>query len=302
MDITIGICSRNRCDILEKTLLSLCDQTIGPDRFEVALVDDGSTDNTRAMVEKLNVPYQLNYIYQDHAGLATARNTGILNSSGDLILYIDDDVLAHPELLLEHYKTHQTADRIVCNGWVNHVTEAVRPENPEFTMADISTSFFWTSNVSVKRKHLLEAGCFDEDFTEYGWEDQEVGLRLMAIGLTKKNNYNAIGFHVKKIPTYANIAGAINQAHAKARSALIYIQKHPRLRTRLATGAHPPRLAWAMFTNIGGYLERYLEHQLELKTDEDPATVNLSKHQQWCLKNLSTVHYFKSLMLGKTHV
>lgn len=298
MDLTVGLCSRNRKEVLQKVLLSLTDQTVSPDRYEVVLVDDGSTDGTGEMARSLDLNYQLVYRRQPHSGLATARNTGIAASSGEVVLYIDDDVLADPKLLEEHIKSHSRFDKCVVNGWVNHVTEPVRPPKPKFTMADISTSFFWTSNVSVKRKHLLEAGTFDEDFTEYGWEDQELGLRLMALGLKTRNNYKAIGYHVKRPPRYTNVEGALAQAEAKARSALIYIRKHPRMRTRFSTATHPPRVAWARICDTGGFLERYCRRVLKLDQPGPPPDEPLDSRGIWCLRNLCTIHYFRTLRRG----
>jgi len=300
MEITVGLCSRNRHATLEKVLLSLVDQTLSPDRFEVVLVDDGSTDSTQAMVRQIRreVSYSLSYLWQPHSALAAARNTGIRAARGEVMLYIDDDVLAHPNLLEEHLKIHRQYEKCVCNGWVNHITEDVRPAHPKFTAADISTSFFWTSNVSVKLRHLKEAGLFDEDFKEYGWEDQELGLRLMAIGLKKRNNYKAIGFHIKRPPNRGQIQGALAQARAKARSARIYIQKHPRLRSRLSTGLHPPRLAVARFCNLGGLWEAYLRSQLGLSQSgptQGPDSTPLTPHQVYCLRELATVEYFRVL-------
>ena len=298
-DLTVGMCSRNRQGIFEKTLRSLTDQTWPADRFQVVVVNDGSTDGTAEMLEKIapELPYPLVVCHQPHSGLATARNTGIRASSGWVMLYIDDDVLADPRLIEEHLNIHRAHDKIVCNGWVNHVTEPVRPEKPTFTMADISTSFFWTSNVSVKLEHLIEAGMFDEDFKEYGWEDQELGLRLMELGLTKKNNYKAIGFHVKAPPKPTNIQGAIAQAEAKARTALVYISKHPRHRSRFATGLHAPRLAWAAFSNMGGLLERRCRYELS-GLDPQDSSITLTSKQAWCLKQLCTIHYFRVLRQG----
>lgn len=297
IEITIGICSRNRASTLEHVLLSLRDQTLAAEHFEVVLVDDGSTDDTSAMVQRIRpqLNYDLCYLWQPHSALAAARNTGIRAARGKIMLYIDDDVLAHPRLLAEHLKIHTQFDRCVCNGWVNHIAQAVRPEQPKFTAADISTSFFWTSNVSVKLAHLKEAGCFDEDFKEYGWEDQELGLRLMAIGLKKHNNYQAIGFHIKKPPTQASISSTLEQARAKARSARIYISKHPRLRSRFSTGAHPPRLALANLINLGGWWERYLRRQLPLRVDPQ---IPLTAYQAWCLRELATIEYFRTLQGG----
>ena len=299
-EITVGLCSRNRKETLKLVLESLADQSIHPDRYEVVLIDDGSTDGTDEMAKTLDVPYRLTYGYQPHSALATARNHGIRLSKGEVMLYIDDDVLADHHLLEEHLRSHDQYQQCVVNGWVNHVETAEIPDKPKFTMADISTSFFWTSNVSVRVDDLYRAGLFDESFKEYGWEDQELGLRLMAIGLVRKTNYRAIGYHIKKPPTGANVEGALRLAEAKARTALHYIKLHPRQRTRFSTGTYPPRLAWASFTNIGGFLERYCRSKLGVaETTETKPGEPLTSHQRWCLKQLSTVHYFRQLRKGE---
>lgn len=302
IEVSVGLCSRNRHQTLREVLLSLCDQSLEPERFEVVLVDDGSLDATREMVQALRsqLPYALTYLWQSHSGLAAARNTGIRAARGEIMVYIDDDVLAHPQLLSEHLKVHRRHPHCVCNGWVNHVSEAVRPSAPRFTPADISTSFFWTSNVSVRVKHLKQAGLFDEDFREYGWEDQELGLRLMALGLRKQNNYQAIGFHIKRPPTRAAIPTTLAQAAAKARSARIYVAKHRRLRSRFSTGMHPPRMALARLANLGGAWERHLRSRLGVSSEgELLESVDLdrplTKLEQHWLKELATVVYFRGL-------
>ena len=299
-EITVGLCSRNRKETLKLVLESLADQSIHPDRYEVVLIDDGSTDGTDEMARTLDVPYRLTYGYQPHSALATARNHGIRLSKGEVMLYIDDDVLADHHLLEEHLRAHDQYQQCVVNGWVNHVETAEIPDKPKFTMADISTSFFWTSNVSVRVDDLYRAGLFDESFKEYGWEDQELGLRLMAIGLVRKTNYRAIGYHIKKPPTGANVEGALRLAEAKARTALHYIKLHPRQRTRFSTGTYPPRIAWASFTNLGGFLERYCRSKLDVaETAETKPGQPLTSHQRWCLKQLSTIHYFRQLRKGE---
>ena len=87
-EISVGICSRNRKGTLKLVLESLADQSIHSERYEVVLIDDGSTDGTREMIEELDVPYRLTYGYQKHSALATARNHGIRLSRGEVMLYI----------------------------------------------------------------------------------------------------------------------------------------------------------------------------------------------------------------------
>lgn len=112
---------------------------------------------------------------------------------------------------------------------------------PKFTHADISTSFFWTSNVSVRRKYLMEAGLFDEDFTEYGWEDIEFGHRLKRLGLTRKYNPKALVYHFKKKWRASDLPRLCKQAQSSGRSAVIYVSKRPCLSARMSTGMFPLR-------------------------------------------------------------
>lgn len=298
VNISVQICTHNRKQVLRAVLESLVDQTLPPDRFELVLVDDGCTDGTREMVEGLDLPYPVTYLRQDHSGLATARNTGLRASRGRIILYIDDDVLADPRLLEEHVVSHARHDRCVVNGWVNHVEEPRRPERREFQMADVSTSFFWTSNVSVQRRHLFEAGMFDEDFKEYGWEDQEVGLRLMALGLKARNNYRAVGYHVKRPPLRQDLERILAQSEAKGRTAVLYINKHPRLRTRMSTGIHPPRLAVDRVARLGGWLETLCRKRLErpgLGPEDE-----LRGLDAWCVRQLATLRYYDAIRATRT--
>ncbi|GMU55072.1 MAG: hypothetical protein AMXMBFR33_42180 [Candidatus Xenobia bacterium] len=298
IEISVVLCSYNRIASLEKVLLSLTDQTLPADQFEVVVVDDGSTDGTSQRVQSLDLPYRLVLRTQANQGLATARNTGIMAASGWVVLFIDDDVLADRRLLAEHLRSHFKHPKAVVNGWVNHVETPVRPEKRRFTMADISTSFFWTSNVSVKREHLLAAGLFDEEFKEYGWEDQELGLRLMALGLQARNNYKAVGYHVKSPPQTTDVQGMLRQAEAKARTALLYIKKHPRLRSRFATGIHPPRLAVYRMSTVGGLLEKFCRSQLELDRGDPNGKRPLNPLQKWCARELATIHYFRTISQG----
>ncbi len=299
-EISVQICSHNRKDVLKIVMESLADQTLDKDKYELVLVDDGSTDGTEEMVKEMmeKVPYHIEFCrHEKNAGLATARNTGLRAARGHVILYIDDDVIADPHLLEEHVKTHKTCEKCVMNGWVNHVKEARRPEKPVFNKADISTSFFWTSNVSVKRHHIIEAGMFDEDFKEYGWEDQEIGLRLMALGLKNIRNYKAIGFHVKKDPLRGNLDRMLAQAEAKGRTAALYVSKHPRMRTRFSTGIHAPRLAVYKFTKMGNWLETLCKARLNRPALKDDSP--LLGFDAWCARQLSTIHYFGAIENAK---
>jgi len=241
--ISVQICSYNRRELLRRSLEALFRQDIPPSDYEIVLVDDGSTDGTAEMARSLAAPCRLKVLTKPNGGLARARNLGIKNAEGEIILFMDDDTFADPALLREHLATHAECPKCVVIGWVNHISE-LDPKGPrKVKLADLSNSFFWTSNVSVRKKYIYEAGLFDEEFTEYGWEDLELGYRLKKLGLERRINPRAIVSHYKRPRTKHDLPGAIRQAAASGRSALIYIRKRPGLRSRLATGITWPRMA-----------------------------------------------------------
>jgi glycosyltransferase involved in cell wall biosynthesis len=265
--------------MLLKALDALFHQTLPVDDYEVVLIDDGSSDGTRAAVEALQPPCKFTYAYQDNSGLAKGRNHGIRKASGDVILFMDDDTVAHPDLLKEHVEWHEKYPRHVIRGWVNHTEDVTQQTRPKFTMADISTSFFWTSNVSVSRQALLDAGLFDEAFKEYGWEDLELGMRLKALGLRKKNNNRAIVYHLKPHWKSQDVPRMVRQAQAKARTAVIFLKKHPRWRVKLATGIDPLRFGLHSLLTAGGWFEDACRRMVE-KSEGELTGMQLMAAQQ----------------------
>lgn len=90
--VSVVIATRNRSQWLENTIGSLTKQTRLPD--EIIIVDNASTDDTRAVVHKLQKKLPLRYIYEAKKGIPYARNCGVQAASGDLIVFIDDDAIA----------------------------------------------------------------------------------------------------------------------------------------------------------------------------------------------------------------
>ncbi len=97
--ISAVICTRNRATCLNKAIQSLVDQTLPQEQYEIIVVDNGSTDNTKAIIEGFEHFENLRYIYEPVLGLSQARNTGWQNACGKYVAYIDDDAIACPEWL-----------------------------------------------------------------------------------------------------------------------------------------------------------------------------------------------------------
>jgi glycosyltransferase involved in cell wall biosynthesis len=258
-----------------------------PSDYEIVMVDDGSTDGTGDMVREMQLPCHLEYVYKDHAGLAAGRNAGIRKARGPIILFIDDDTIAHPSLLREHWRMHQRRADTIVMGWVNHVESLDAIGRPRFTAADISTHNFWTSNVSVPKRCLEAAGMFDEDFTEYGWEDVELGYRLRRLGIRRVFSPGAIVYHCKPRWTVSDLPSLIRRAGSSGRSAVVYVRKHPCLRARMSTGVFRARLALdRVLRPTSGFCERVATRAKRPR---------LSGLRLFCARMLVSFHYFQAV-------
>jgi len=98
--VSVVVCTHNRAELLAEALASLVAQTLDPTTYEVIVVDNASTDGTRAVVEGCSsrLP-QVRYCLEERLGLSHARNRGWLEARGDYVGYLDDDAKAPPEWL-----------------------------------------------------------------------------------------------------------------------------------------------------------------------------------------------------------
>jgi glycosyltransferase involved in cell wall biosynthesis len=102
IEISVNLATHNRADYLESCLVSLCQQTISPDRYEICVVNNACTDTTPETVEAVAKQYPKHNLFmvcEPVAGLSRARNCGISATTGSLIANIDDDATANPDWL-----------------------------------------------------------------------------------------------------------------------------------------------------------------------------------------------------------
>ena len=292
--ISVQICSYNRSHLLERSLRALIAQDLPKDEYEIVFVDDGSSDGSADMARALaqSSECRIKVLTKANDGLSRARNLGIRSCEGEVILFMDDDTFADPALLREHLSVHDEYPRCVVLGWVNHIEE-LDPQGPRhYVMADYSRSFFWTSNVSVRKKFVEEVGLFDEDFLEYGWEDLELGWRLKKLGLERRTNDKAIVSHYKPPKQKKDLPGMLRQAASSGRSALVYIKKRPQINARLATGITCPRM-------LLDRLLRPFESVFQSGVDHAPEGP-LKGWAFWCARILCSFKFFDAVRKGDT--
>ena len=102
MDITVVLCTYNRCDSLANALQSLAAQTFAtPVDWEILIVDNNSTDGTREIVERFCrvYPNHFRYIFEPRPGKSYALNTGLQHCDGEILAFTDDDIMAEPTWL-----------------------------------------------------------------------------------------------------------------------------------------------------------------------------------------------------------
>jgi glycosyltransferase involved in cell wall biosynthesis len=102
VQVTVAIPTYNRADFLRQTLAGLVAQEFPRDHFEVLVIDNNSTDHTRAVVaEFANATPAPRYLLETQQGLDYARNRAVTAARGDILLFGDDDILVQPDWLAQ---------------------------------------------------------------------------------------------------------------------------------------------------------------------------------------------------------
>jgi glycosyltransferase involved in cell wall biosynthesis len=289
---TIQLCTYNRSTLLARVLDACFEQTIDAGDYEVVLVNDGSKDDTPAVIGRAasRATCRFDVIDQQNSGLAKGRNAGIARASGERIIFIDDDVLPLPNFVEEHLRSHARAPQAIVRGGAINVESFDDLPPPIWSIRDYSANFFWTTNVSVPLATIREIGGFNESFSEYGWEDIDVGLRLRFRGVRAVFNPQALVYHYKPRPRSGNVEKMIAQARAQARTAVQLAQIHPHWRTYLATGINPVQRGW--YRVRGGYR---VEPALRAKIGDLSSDRALSNSELRAAQGLAGAAYFDEL-------
>ena len=229
--ISVIIPSRNRASQVEFCIETLTNQTLSKNDFEVVVVDDGSTDDTVERLlpykEKININIVSTHRKDPTFRAALARNIGSKYAKGEVLLFIDADVISDPYLLDEHVKGYQKDKNVSIVGYrfqlkrdfhhiLRHLVRQKRfdaipslplrvdvrePGYRYYKIKDLSEfpapwRYYHSNNISMTREAFEKVGGFSKDFTGWGDEDLELGYRLWKSGIKLLLNRNAVGIHL----------------------------------------------------------------------------------------------------------
>ncbi len=219
LNISVILCTYNRCRSLSKTLESVFASKLpGSLGWEVLVVDNNSTDQTREVVEDFcrRQPGRFRYLFEAQPGKSFALNTGIREAKGDILAFVDDDVIVEPTWLhcltapLEDGEWVGTGGRILLESgfsppaWLG----LKEPYNLGGALAhfDLGDKPFGLdgapagANMAFRKEVFQNFGGFRTDLgpcpgSQIRGEDTELGRRLLAAGARLRYEPSAVVYH-----------------------------------------------------------------------------------------------------------
>jgi len=185
--VSIIIPAYNAADYVKEAVDSALAQTYK--EMEVVVVDDGSTDETKKILEPYVKKNEIKYVYEQNKGLAGARNTGIKNSSGEYIAFLDADDLFLPEKAAEQVRVlEENPSYGVCYSDLLHFSEAGRVFHHRYDYPSgnlfeplLHRQFLNPLTVMVRKEIFDRYGFFDETLRRS--EDWDLWLRWARAGV-----------------------------------------------------------------------------------------------------------------------
>lgn len=180
--VTVIIPTYNRCNLLLEAINSVIAQSHKD--FELLIIDDGSTDNTRQKIAEIR-DNRIKYIYKNNGGVASARNLGLKNAQGESICFLDSDDLWPADYLktmIDSLQENQQYGAAYCmrtmlykNGLIKASYQDKFFHSGQITQQLFQKTFIQTSAICFRRKNL-QGIFFDESLTN--GEDVDLWLRV----------------------------------------------------------------------------------------------------------------------------
>ncbi|MEX2055239.1 MAG: glycosyltransferase family 2 protein [Candidatus Andersenbacteria bacterium] len=239
--LSVVIPTFNSKSSLPAVIAALGSQQLVPGwQYELVISDDGSTDQTLATIPAtLPPPWQLTVITHAHTGGAAARNRGIQAARGSVILLLGGDIILRPGAIRAHVDFHasqstttaaalgfvQWDPRLRPSPFMEWMTHGGQQNNYDKLLGKRTASpehFLYGSHVSLKKELLLQYP-FSDRFRHYGWEDLDLGRRLVSAKVQLTVLHEARGLHAH----YYSVPAILRRQQHVGRGILTYQALHP---------------------------------------------------------------------------
>jgi O-antigen biosynthesis protein len=239
-DLSVILPTYNRASQLKICLAHLAAQSLPADRWEVVVLDDGSTDRTAQLCTEFSNLLHLTYIKHQHAGIGAARRVAVDRARGRYLLLIKDDTIPASTLLADHLRAQYALDgekaavlgsRSYSPEAAEHALSLFIAQTPLFFVQSVLPSnlqtenyFFMASNLSIAKEAVLAVGSFDPRLRVA--EDVELGLRLHDAGyeLHKRAEIRADHHHLS-----VTLEEFVRKARSYGEAQASILRKHPSL-------------------------------------------------------------------------
>jgi hypothetical protein len=247
---SIVVPTRGRPELLNRCLASLVLQRFDPARFEIIVVDDEPSDDTRDVVtgwasHTAGTGPRIIYIpSMGPHGPAAARNFGWRAARGNVIAFTDDDTIAKADWLTNGFSAFEEGVDAVCGRIVMPLSHT--PTDYELDAKHLETAEFVTANCFCRKKVLESLGGFDERF-RFAWrEDSDLHFRLLEHNSSIVREPRAVMIHPIRP---AGWGVSLSQVKKMQFDALLF-KKHPALyRSRIRA---QPR--WDFYMTVAALL------------------------------------------------
>ncbi len=212
MDISVVICSYNRCDDLLRALETLSNSVVPKEcKWELIIVDNNSQDDTKSICQTFQGRLPLHYIFEAQQGKSCALNRAVKEASGDLLLFTDDDVDVTEEWISEYFWAVKRNPMIMYFGgkilsswqgkppkwfvensdWLQ-VNPRLNWGEKQFTITNMDRNFFLGANIAIRRA-IFEVGLryndkigpkgqFQEGNARHGAEELDIQKMILLHG------------------------------------------------------------------------------------------------------------------------
>ena len=229
---TIVIPSFNGLEKLQSTLGSFLNQSVNPRQY--ILILDGSTDGTASWLKQQNLPKNFEIISQPNAGRAAARNTGARHASGDILIFVDDDIELPCNFIERHLELQQRYPNSLISGDV--IQDLRSKQNVDFCQFRRHQESLWTchidknkllegfhfstANLSINKSLFESLGCFDERLSD--GEDFLFGILANEQGIPIRFDPSLVAYHCDYGDLEYFIQRSIQYAESKQIIFLLY--------------------------------------------------------------------------------